>query len=67
MCGLGEVEDEVHFLLNCYVYDRERGKLFNDIKNRTSRRYDFNLMRYDSSWMLNALIGTSVGNSEVAS
>src|ERR1044071_10264301 len=33
VCGLGEVEDEVHFLLNCYVYDRERENMFNDIKD----------------------------------
>jgi len=62
VCVTGQVEDEKHYLLECYVYEREREKLFRNIKERTSGKYDFVVMRDDPDWMMDALIGHNVGN-----
>ena len=48
-----DVEDECHFVLNCPVYESERKKMFDSIRETTG--YDMSCMEND--WKMDALIG----------
>ena len=52
ICLASEVEDEMHFLLDCGVYDRARERMHDEIFRATGR-----LMRSDRTWMTDVLIG----------
>ena len=53
VCMSNDVEDECHFVLNCPVYERERKKMFDSIRETTG--YDMSCMEND--WKMDALIG----------
>ena len=63
VCVTGKIEDEAHFLLDCYVYQDLRQKMFQRIKDGTG--YDFIIMREDQNWLLDALIGHGLRRKEV--
>jgi hypothetical protein len=60
VCVTGLVEDEKHFLLDCYVYNRARKELFDNIRLKTSQSYDLRTM-YNRLWMVDVLIGRNIG------
>ena len=43
LCAKGEIEDEVHVLLYCSAYERERSELYRKIQSDT--QFDLNAMR----------------------
>ena len=55
LCAKGEIEDEVHVLLCCSTYERERRELYRNIQNITN--YDLQSMMNDKEWVLQVLIG----------
>jgi len=55
VCLTGKVENESHFLLHCYAYDRLRKLMFRQIKDNTG--YDLDIMRDNNEWLLDVLIG----------
>ena len=55
LCARKEVEDEVHVLLSCSAYMRERRDLYQNILKATN--YDLNVMRDNQDWLVNILIG----------
>jgi len=57
MCVKDLVEDESHFLLDCYPYESLRRKMFQQIRYRTGDTYRLWLMRDDRQWMVDTLIG----------
>jgi hypothetical protein len=61
VCVTGQVEDEKHFLLDCYVYNRARKKLFENIRLKTSSRFDLRIMLDNRLWLVDALIGRNIG------
>ena len=61
VCDTDQVEDEKHFLLDCPGYIRERKEMYDNIRSRTSRIYDFKLMIHDTRWLMDALIGRNIG------
>ena len=65
VCVTGKVEDEKHFLLECYVYQRDRQTMFEVIREKTSKGYDLERWRDDPLRMLDALIGRNVGDENV--
>ena len=52
-----QVEDEMHFLLDCGVYDVARERTYVDIFRKTGHKLDVRLMRNDRTWMMDVLIG----------
>ena len=62
VCICGPIEDEKHVLLDCFIYDDIREKLFHDIKLATN--YDLNVMAEDNYALLSILIGCGIGNRE---
>ena len=54
---VGEVEDEMHFLLDCGVYDTARERMYDEIFRATGHKLDVRLMRNGSTWMMDVLIG----------
>jgi len=63
VCVIGKIEDEAHFLLDCYVYQELRQKMLQRIKDGTG--YDFIIMREDQNLLLDALIGHGLRRKEV--
>src|SRR5690348_3368598 len=63
ICVTGAIEDEWHFICECYAYDRLRAKLFSEIMSRTG--YDLNLMADSKEWIADALIGHGLLRLEV--
>ena len=57
ICLASEVEDEMHFLLDCGVYDAARESMYDDIFRATGHKLDVRLMRNDRTWMMDVLIG----------
>ena len=55
VCGTGKVEDEKHFLLDCFVFERFRRNIFHRIVQETG--YDMMVMKDESNWLLHVLIG----------
>src|SRR3569623_639916 len=55
VCLTGKVENELHFLLDCYVYNRIRQNLYQRVKQSTG--YDLNVAREDRDWMLAVMLG----------
>lgn len=62
VCITGKVENEVHFLLECYVYRRLREKLFRRIKASTG--YDIASMKENQQWLVDVLIGHGLANRQ---
>lgn len=63
VCLTGKVENETHFLLHCYAYDRKRDLMFRIIKDNTG--YDLNVMRDNNEWLLDVLIGHGLKSEAV--
>ena len=57
ICLASQVEDEMHFLLDCGVYDAARESMYDDIFRATGHKLDVRLMRNDRTWMMDVLIG----------
>ena len=55
VCGTGKVEDEKHFLLDCFVFERFRRNMFHRIMQETG--FDMRVMKDDSNLLLQVLIG----------
>jgi hypothetical protein len=55
VCGTGKIEDEKHFLLDCFVFERFRRNMFHRIMQETG--YDMMGMKDESNWLLQVLIG----------
>jgi hypothetical protein len=55
VCLTGKVENESHFLLHCYAYDRLRDLMFRQVKDNTG--YDLESMKDNNEWLLDVLIG----------
>ena len=62
LCATGKVEDELHFLLNCYVFERFRRNLFSRILQETG--YNMVSMKEDTNWLLAVLLGIGVPGYE---
>ena len=62
VCAKLEVEDERHFLLDCWPYERLRMKMFSEIRARTGGVYDLAAMRYDRERLLDVLVGHNLPN-----
>ena len=60
ICLTGNVENESHFLLDCYVYSRLRDKMFTSIKRNAG--YAFDEMKDDKVSLLDALLGHGVAS-----
>jgi hypothetical protein len=58
LCVQGKIETEQHFLLECWVLDRERRNLWRSIMAATG--YDFRLMRDDAQWLLEVCLGVGL-------
>ena len=54
VCSTNQVEDEMHFLLDCSVYDGVRQNLYNKLDNE---KYDIKIAGGDKMKLLNVLIG----------
>ena len=52
-----QVEDEMHFLLDCGVYDVARERMYDDTFRATGHKLDVRRMRNDRTWMMDVLIG----------
>lgn len=55
MCLTGKVENEGHFMLDCYRYNRLRDKLFASIKLQTG--HDLKAFLDDREYMIDVLLG----------
>lgn len=55
LCAKGEVENELHMLLCCSAYERERSLLFKNIREGT--HYDCKIMEGQHDWLLEILLG----------
>ena len=62
MCLTGKVEDETHVLLHCYVYQRYRETMFQDIKRLTN--FDCLIMEDDPSWILQTVLGDGLSREK---
>ena len=60
LCGGEEVEDELHVLLDCWVYNHLRSEMFDTIRNRTGDFYQLSLNRNNKQWMLQTLLGENI-------
>src|SRR3569833_2495247 len=58
VCLTGKVENELHFLLDCYVYNRLRQNLYQRVKQSTG--YDLDVVTEDRDWMLAVMLGPGV-------
>ena len=63
ICVQNVVEDETHFLLHCYVFERERTRLFRQIAAETG--YSLEVMRGNDDWLIDVLIGHGLKSPEV--
>ena len=52
LCARGLVEDEEHLLLDCWLYETYRQRMFSEISNWTGGTYMLNFMRDDREWMV---------------
>ena len=55
-----QVEDEIHFLLDCEVYDEVRKRMYEEISRATGHELDVRLMKDNRTWMLDVLIGHGI-------
>ena len=62
ICVTGKIDTEEHFLLDCYVFERLRQKLFLKIKENTG--YDCSIMRENSEWLMDTLLGHGLEKKE---
>ena len=52
-----QVEDEMHFLLDCVVYNAARERMYDEIFRATGHKLDVRLMKVDRTWMMDVLLG----------
>ena len=64
ICIQNVVEDEEHALLICNGYERERRELFEQIYRRTEKKLDVRIMKDNTDWMLQVLIGPGIFDVE---
>ena len=64
VCGTGKIENEKHFLLECFVFERFRRNMYRRILLET--RYDLasRNVSEDSNWLLQVLLGGSLPSLE---
>ena len=62
VCASGSVEDEEHFLLRCPGYASQRKAMIEGISAKTS--WNIEVMRDDSRWMLQVLLGVRIGSKQ---
>jgi len=63
VCITGQVEDELHFFCQCYVYDSLRESLYRDIQTQTG--YDVRAMEAEMEWIVAVLIGHGLSTLRV--
>ena len=65
VCGTGVIENERHFLLECFVFERPRCNMYRRIKQETG--YDLVSMKEseDSNWLLQVLLGNVLPGREI--
>jgi len=59
-CATGNIENELHFLLDCSAYERERRRLYQRI--RTATDFDFRQMEGETDWLAQMMLGVSCPN-----
>ena len=62
LCSMGVLEDEVHFLVDCHLYDRQRSFMMNTIFHNTL--FNLKKMSDDKLWMIDFLIGHGPTNAK---
>jgi hypothetical protein len=62
LCASGSVEDEQHFLLECFAYDSHRQQMFRDICDRTNDRYHLSSVMEQRDRLLQILVGEGVSD-----
>ena len=64
VCGTGKIENEKHFLLECYVFERFRRNMYRRILQETT--YDLVSMNAnkDSNWLFQVLLGGTLPSRE---
>jgi hypothetical protein len=64
ICGTGKIENESHFLLECYVFERFRRNMYRRILQETG--YDLMAVKEKevSKWLLQVLLGNGVSRRE---
>ena len=60
LCGGEEIEDEMHVLLDCWVYNQLRTEMYARIRNITGDQYRLDLNGDDRQWMMRTLIGENI-------
>jgi len=60
VCATGSIEDELHFLLDCTAYERERRT--RDQRIRTATGYDFRKMEGEDDWLAQMMLGVGCRN-----
>ena len=53
-----ENRDETHVLLECYIYNKYREKLIDDIRHLTT--YDLSIMEDNPSWVIEFILGNEL-------
>src|SRR5262245_61716652 len=59
-CAMNVLEDEVHILLDCYVFEREREKMKNTIERDSKRFLNLQLMWQEREWLVQVLLGGGI-------
>ena len=57
VCGTGSVENEPHFMLECFPYESVRKKMFEEISVDTKGTLKLEHLRQDQEFMMNVLLG----------
>ena len=61
VCANGSTEDELHFLLECTAYERERRA--RDQRIRTATDFDFRKMEGETDWLAQMMLGVGCPNT----
>jgi hypothetical protein len=61
VCATGCTEDELHFLLVCTAYERERRK--RDQRIRMATDFDFRKMEGETDWLAQMMLGVGCANT----
>ena len=64
MCGSGEVEDECHFVMGCYMYELPRKLMFLRIFEESNNRVYLEGLRDEKEWLIDVLLGHGYGNND---
>ena len=55
-----QIEDEIHFMLDCKAYEGLREKMYDEISRRTQQKVDVRNRRADREKLLDTLIGRGI-------